>query len=254
MKGENMLRMVCIACLVGLLSLGLIFTGYAEGHQQLRDKNPKEPKYEVFSVTGMDKTVTIVIVDQELERVWRKERDMDYKAAVKNWEAAKKEALKNEMEFTDPKPRKPLIKVLKKGLSKEAADAFKQQTEFKMADKKTVKPPAGKEKPKKYSLLMIKGMSKAVVFKVLEDESVKAYKKELVDNYKQTLKDWEISKKEASKKKLTFTDPKPSMPEVKTLKRGLSTDKANELLQKEEEKYEKKTAVAEGNSKRKGKK
>jgi hypothetical protein len=246
--------MAYMTILVGLFSLGLILSDHAGGYQQPRDKSAKEPKYIVFSLTSADKAVTIVIVDQDLEREYRKEREMDYKSAVKDWEAAKKEALKNKAEFTDPKPKKPLIKVLKRGLSKEAANAFKQETEDKMAEKSAGRTPEGNAKPVKYSVLMVKGMYKVVVFKVLEDGLVISYKKELVDGYKQALKDWESAKKEAAKKKQTFADPKPYKPEVKILKRGLSPDKANETMEKEEAKYEKKTSVDESSSRKKGKK
>ena len=53
----------------------------------------------------------------------------------KDWKEGKKEAKKDKEKYTEPKPCKPKVKVLKKGMSEEGAHDFAQKAEDKYMKK-----------------------------------------------------------------------------------------------------------------------
>lgn len=230
--------------IIGLL---IYFPPGSAGSHLKSSKKPTEPKYVVLLIEGLDGKSTIEVMEESLERIFRKDLEATYKKAIKNWGIAQKAAKDQKADFSDPKPQRPKIRVLKKGLTKEAAQTLKREKEAAWETERSEQISANSGKPVKYSVAMITGMYKSVVFKVLQDDMVKPQAKELETEYKDAIKTWEAAKKDAKKDKNEFVDPKPSKPSLKVLKRGLTRDKADSLMQKEEAKYEKKTAVADKN-------
>lgn len=134
--------------------LGLAVIGFILSCTQAWAQDPKkkkEPRYSVLMVTAMDLTVKFQLLDDKIVTDFKRDLDKEYKEAVKEWERAKKEAKKNKEKFEQPKPNKPKVKVLKKGLKKDKAEEYKLEAEEeyrkkmeKESEKKT--PPKRKRK------------------------------------------------------------------------------------------------------------
>lgn len=92
-----------------------------------------------------------------------------------------------------------------------------------------------KDEDPKYSVLMITGTDKTFSLKIVDDELVNAFKKELDKEYREGLKEWEAAKKEAAKNKEEFNTPKPLKPQAKVLKKGLTSEEAKAFKEREEE-------------------
>jgi hypothetical protein len=210
----------------------IVYAGTAEAAS-------KEPKFSVVKVTGMDQAVSFKVVGDELISDFRKMLDQDFRTAQREWEAAKKEAKKKKEEFTAPRPAKPQVQIVSKGLAKAKADEACAKAEEDYRNQQQGGG-SGEANDAKYSVLMITGQYGTVAFETATDRKVPEIKKSLEADYKAALKDWESRKKEAKKNKEKFEDPKPSKPAVKVVKKGLSEEKAGELRTKSEEDYLKK--------------
>jgi|GEM_PF-3128029 len=89
----------------------------------------KKVRYSVLKITGMDGAVSFEIDLDKQVNALKKKLETDYKAALKDWDLQKKEAKKNKEEFTLPRPSKPSVKIIKKGLDKLKAEATRQNSE-----------------------------------------------------------------------------------------------------------------------------
>ncbi|MFH2003054.1 MAG: hypothetical protein ABIK28_25530 [Planctomycetota bacterium] len=242
-----MSRNLLTACLVALSTL-LLQVPYGNGRtSQTPDEKPL--KYDVMMVTDMADSVSFVVIESDLADSFKKEKDVEFKAALEKWNDAKSEARKKKEEFSDPKPVQFQIKTLKKGLSKEEADAAKAEAEAKQKEEGSSS--GGSSSDVKYAVIMQTGMNQEVDFKVIEAEKVKSFTLDLAKAYEAAVKSWNQAKKKAQVDKQKFETPKPMKPQVKVLKMGLSKEKADEALAKEQEKHSLKSATSEPQRKKK---
>ena len=107
------------------------FAGLADTRDLRQDpkKKVKAPKYSAIMITQHDGTILFDTVEDSTVKELKKDLDRGYKDAVKQYDAAKKAAKKNKESFTTPRPVKPKLKVLAKGVSKEKANAAKEKAE-----------------------------------------------------------------------------------------------------------------------------
>lgn len=94
-----------------------------------------------------------------------------------------------------------------------------------------------KAKQSKCTVFMITGMDKSVSFEIIDHDLKNVFKKDLDQQYKASLKAWEVAKKAASKNKEEFKDPKPLRPQVKVLKEGVTKEEAETIKNNAEEEY-----------------
>jgi len=100
-------------------------------------------------ITNMDTIVSFKVLQDDQAKNKGKELDAKYKEALKDWETAKKEAKKNKAKFEKPRPAKPKVKILKKGLSEEKAQAVADKAEEDYEKKNQPKSDTSKSKRKK---------------------------------------------------------------------------------------------------------
>jgi hypothetical protein len=205
-------------------------------------KKEADPVYAVLMITDTDKSVSFVIASGDDEKTLKLDFEKSFKESMKNWEAAKKEAMKNKLEFSDPKPLKPQIKILKKGLKKDEAETIKQKAEEEFKNKNNTSGKDGGEI--KYAVIQIKDMRESVSFEIIEDNKASDRIAGINKEYQISLKNWEKARIQAKNRKAEFYETKPAKPSAKVLKRGLSKDKAQEVLQKAQADQVKKSAGA----------
>lgn len=198
----------------------------------------KPAKFSVVKIKGFDGTISFEIVSADLLGELKKSHDKEYKEAVKKWTSDKAEAKKNKEEFATPKPTAPLVQVVASNLEMSKAEEIKKKAEEDLLKQQNGASNGGSSnKAEKYSVLKITGMDGSVSFEMELDKQVNALKKRLETEYKAALKDWDQKKKEASNNKDEFTDPRPSKPAVKIIKKGLVKLKADTCRQNSEDAY-----------------
>jgi len=109
-----MMRFLVLSMAMMTLSVPSAFADLPRGGQ--------EKTYSVLMVTGLDKSVTFEVATEDVVKDLKLGLEKEFRDAVKIWEAARKEAKAKKEEFTDPKPNKPQVKILKKGLTKESKE------------------------------------------------------------------------------------------------------------------------------------
>lgn len=103
-----------------------------------RPDKPAKADFAVVHVIGSDGTVSFEVVETKELKAFAKRQADAYKDAAKEWKKAKKE---NKGKATSPAPKKPKMKVLKKGLKSEddakaLAEKYKKAWDEKQKKKK----------------------------------------------------------------------------------------------------------------------
>lgn len=124
---------------VSAVALGAVVCGLqsAYGLQTLvhdrgdRHHERKPRRYYVYQLKGLDGAVTFEVVPDIGSGKWRKELRDSFEEAAKDWILGYKEARKRGEKFADPKPRKPLYRLVKSFKTEKEAQDYAHQCQEK---------------------------------------------------------------------------------------------------------------------------
>jgi len=141
----------------------------------------------------------------------------EYTEAIHAWEGSKKEASKNNEEFSDPKPRRRAFDILVKSVpSKEQADALKPKYVEKLTRSRTI------------------GFAVVSVgdeLQVVRNREVDALKESLEQEYRRELRAWEEAKKVAYDMGTAYDRPRPEKSTLKVLPGSFATEEEAKAFQ-----------------------
>lgn len=139
----------------------------------------------------------------------------DYKAESRRHAQAQAAARKAREEFDEPKPRKPVFRVIEKSVpSVEKAEQVRTKAQQALDRKRAA------EKTSSTGFLLVRQDEQLVA---IEAGTTAQFKRDLDAGYRKELRAWEEATRLAKLKKTTFDQPKPVRPKVVELPGRFST-------------------------------
>jgi hypothetical protein len=185
---------------------------------------------EAYSVVQVDDEFRVVKASEVTALKSRIESE--YKAALKRYEDAKREARKSKTRVDLEKPKKSVVRVIEASVpTEEEANRIREEHVAKKA-----KAAASKAGRVRYVVVRM-----GELYQVMTPDEARREKKALEEEHKRALRDYAEAKKAAAKEKKKFDRPRPVKKDYEVLGSPFdSKEKAQEFLEKMKEKEKKK--------------
>ncbi len=204
-----------------IVSSGVLVAG--AGYSPLNAASSSDRDYNIVKAIDCFGSIRYEIMEVDIISLFEDELDNEYKAATEEWNEVRKQWKKSygrTVPFKYPKPMRPKIDVLAKGIASRSdakieLETFKSQGPFCVVQ-------------------VTKGAEKELPEVILKDEiEMKEYS--LSKGYSEKLEQWAEEKVafEDANPKNKFQEPRPDEPRLKVLKNGVRTQAmANAYLSK----------------------